>query len=51
MSTKGHWQRPTKDKSKFNEQYDRIFSKPKDDKPTNEYNEQEDLGDVNDTTD
>ena len=27
MSVKGSWQRPDKDKSKFNEEYDRIFKK------------------------
>jgi hypothetical protein len=51
MSVKGSWQRPDVDKNKFNEEYDRIFNKPKEgeNKPTNEYSEQEDLGDVNDT--
>ena len=62
MSVKGSWQRADVDKSKFNEEYDRIFGKGHIDKLRmqapldplkgleNDYVfDQEDLGDVNDT--
>ena len=57
MSVKGSWQRPDKDKSKFNEEYDRIFNKSKETEDTpirghsfdyviiDEWANQEDLGD------
>tara|TARA_R110002153_G_scaffold15876_3_gene56475 strand:- start:353 stop:508 length:156 start_codon:yes stop_codon:yes gene_type:complete len=50
MSTKGSWQRPDGDRKKFDEEYDRIFGKSTkgDAKQTDE---QEELGDANDTDD
>jgi hypothetical protein len=61
MSVKGSWQRPEGDRKKFDEEYDRIFNKPKegDYKPIrglsfdyiiiDECDTIKDLGDVNDT--